>query len=111
MAIAAKNASILDAAETMRDDAVNYVKATANAAGHSAAAAETRVAHEITDLAHTVSGKLKAVGIDTDAMADAAKGEASELQRILTDELKKHPTRTIGVAAALGVFIGLMLKR
>jgi ElaB/YqjD/DUF883 family membrane-anchored ribosome-binding protein len=111
MAVAAKKASIVDTAETMRDDAVNYVKATANSAEHNAAALQNRVVRDVTDMADTVSGKLKAVAIDTDVMADLAKGEASELQRLVTEQLKNHPARTLGLVAALGVFVGLMTKR
>jgi ElaB/YqjD/DUF883 family membrane-anchored ribosome-binding protein len=111
MAVTAKKASIMEAAEAMRDDAVNYVKATANSAEHSAAALEDRVVRNVADMAGTVSGKLKAVGIDTDVMADLAKGEASELQRLVTEQLRNHPTRTLGIVAAFGVFIGLMTKR
>jgi ElaB/YqjD/DUF883 family membrane-anchored ribosome-binding protein len=111
MAVAAKKASIVDTAETMRDDAVNYVKATANSAEHNAAALQNRVVRDVTEMADTVSGKLKAVGIDTDVMADLAKGEASELQRLVTEQLKNHPARTLGLVAAFGVFVGLMTKR
>jgi ElaB/YqjD/DUF883 family membrane-anchored ribosome-binding protein len=111
MAVAAKKASIADTAETMRDDAVNYVKATANSAEHNAAALQNRVVRDVTEMADSVSGKLKAVGIDTDVMADLAKSEASELQRLVTEQLKNHPARTLGLVAAFGVFVGLMTKR
>lgn len=111
MAVAAKNASLLETAETIGDEAMNYVKATANSARNSAAAMESRVVHDVTEIADTVSGKLKSVGIDTEVMAELAKGEASELQRLVTDQLKNHPTRTLGIVAALGVFIGLMTRR
>jgi ElaB/YqjD/DUF883 family membrane-anchored ribosome-binding protein len=111
MAIAAKNASILEAAETMGNDAVNYVKAKANSAEHNAAALERRVAGDMSEMAETVSGKLKAVGIDTGVMADLAKDEAGELQRLVTEQLKNHPARTLGIVAAIGVFVGLMTKR
>jgi ElaB/YqjD/DUF883 family membrane-anchored ribosome-binding protein len=111
MAVAAKKASIMDTAESMRDDAVNYVKAKANSAEHNAAELEDRIVRGITDTAGTVSGKLKAVGIDTDVMADLAKNEASELQRLVTEQLKNHPARTLGLVAAFGIFVGLMTKR
>ena len=95
----------------MRDDAVNYVKAKASSAEHTAADVQDRVVRDVSDMAATVSGKLKAVGIDTDVMADLAKGEASELQRLVAEQLKNHPARTLGFVAAFGVFVGLMTKR
>ncbi len=63
------------------------------------------------DAVTTVSDKLKAVGVDTDAMTSAAKDQASELQRMLADELRTRPLRALGVAAAIGVFVGLMTAR
>lgn len=44
-------------------------------------------------------------------MATAARDQASELQRMLGDELKAHPMRALGIAAAVGVFVGLMTAR
>lgn len=61
--------------------------------------------------AETVARKLKSVGVDTDQMASAAKDQASELQRMLTAEIQAHPMRTLGIAAAIGVFVGLLTAR
>ncbi len=58
-----------------------------------------------------VSDKLKSVGVDTDVMVDAAKEQVSELQRILMDEMRARPMRALGVAAAVGLFVGLMTAR
>jgi ElaB/YqjD/DUF883 family membrane-anchored ribosome-binding protein len=63
------------------------------------------------DAAATVTEKLKSVGVDTDAMTSAAKEQASELQKLLMDELRTRPLRALGVAAALGVVVGLMTAR
>lgn len=63
------------------------------------------------DMASNVNQKLKSVGVDTDVMVDAAKGQATELQRLIADELKVHPLRTLGVAALVGLVAGLMVTR
>lgn len=63
------------------------------------------------DLAETVTTKLKTVGVDTDVMATAAKEHASELQRMIGDEMQRHPVRALGIAAAIGVFVGLMTAK
>ncbi|MCX7324557.1 MAG: hypothetical protein NTZ14_09025 [Hyphomicrobiales bacterium] len=63
------------------------------------------------ELAETVSTKLKTVGVDTDIMAHAARDQASELQRMIGQELQTHPMRALGIAAAVGVFVGLMTAR
>jgi ElaB/YqjD/DUF883 family membrane-anchored ribosome-binding protein len=59
----------------------------------------------------SITDKLKAVGVDAEALGEAAKDQASELQRILTDEMQRHPMRTLGIAAAVGLFIGLLTTR
>jgi ElaB/YqjD/DUF883 family membrane-anchored ribosome-binding protein len=58
-----------------------------------------------------VSGKLKSVGVDTDVMVDAAKEQVSDLQRLLMEEMRARPMRALGVAAAVGLFVGLMTAR
>ncbi len=58
-----------------------------------------------------VTTKLKSVGVDTDQMAAAARGQASELQRMLANEVQANPLRTLGIAAAVGVFVGLLTAR
>jgi ElaB/YqjD/DUF883 family membrane-anchored ribosome-binding protein len=63
------------------------------------------------ELAETVSSKLMTVGVDTDKMATLAKDQASELQRMIGDELRTHPMRALGIAAAVGVVVGLMTSR
>ena len=69
------------------------------------------VKRNASDLADTVSTKLKTVGVDTDVMATAAKDQATELQRMIAEELQAHPLRALGLAAAVGVFVGLMTSR
>ncbi len=69
------------------------------------------VSRGASDLANGVAEKLKNVGVDTDVMVSAAKDQASELQRLLGDELKARPMRALGLAAVLGVFVGLMTAR
>ncbi len=59
----------------------------------------------------TVNEKLKSVGVDTDAMASAAKDQATELQKMVAEELRARPMRALGVAAAIGVVVGLMTAR
>ena len=54
---------------------------------------------------------LKDYGVDTDVMADAAREKASGLQSMIEAEVKAHPLRALGVAAALGLFFGLMTTR
>jgi ElaB/YqjD/DUF883 family membrane-anchored ribosome-binding protein len=63
------------------------------------------------DLAGNVSAKLKDAGVDTEKMANAAKGQVSELQKLIGDELQANPMRALGVAAAVGLVVGLITAR
>ena len=63
------------------------------------------------DMAQNVSQKLKSVGVDTDVMVGAAKEHVSDLQRLIGQELQHRPYRALGIAAAVGAFVGLMMSR
>ena len=78
---------------------------------HEASELAETVKRNASDLADTVSTKLKTVGVDTDVMANAAKDQASEFQRMIGQELQAHPMRALGIAAAVGVFVGLRTAR
>ncbi len=101
------NSTTAAQAEDMKD----RVKKGAEAIEQEAAEMSESVRRNATELAETVSTKLKTVGVDTQKMATAAKDQASELQRLIGDELQAHPLRALGIAAAVGVFIGLMTSR
>jgi ElaB/YqjD/DUF883 family membrane-anchored ribosome-binding protein len=111
MAVAAKKESIQDTVGSLRDGAVKYVKDTASNVQHDAQALQDRVAHDASDVANSVTNKLKSVGIDTDVMVNMAKGEAGEIERLISEQLRNHPTRTLGIVAAIGLAVGLMSKR
>ncbi len=98
-------------AETAAENVVDGVKRTAQTVEHEASELADTVKRNASDLAETVSTKLKTVGVDTDVMANAAKDQASEFQRMIGQELQAHPMRALGIAAAVGVFVGLMTAR
>ncbi|AZO79620.1 MULTISPECIES: hypothetical protein [unclassified Bosea (in: a-proteobacteria)] len=52
------------------------------------------------------SDRLKAYGVDTDVMTEAATERASELQQIIMVEVRARPLRALGWAAAAGVVFG-----
>ena len=63
------------------------------------------------DLAATVSEKLRSVGVDTDRMVDAAKKQAGDLESMIIDEIRARPLRAVGLAAAVGLFVGFLTAR
>lgn len=52
------------------------------------------------------SDRLKAYGVDTDVMTEAATERVSELQQMIIDEIQSRPMRALGWAMAAGVVIG-----
>ena len=99
------------AADSVKDGIVDGAAAAMGAAQRSAADFQDTVTRGAGKVADSVSAKLKAAGVDTDAMVDAAKGQATELQRLIADELKARPFRALGVAAAFGLVVGLLSSR
>jgi ElaB/YqjD/DUF883 family membrane-anchored ribosome-binding protein len=93
------------------DTVKKRVKESAQTAEREASELGEDVARGASDLADSVSSKLKTVGVDTEVMANLAKDQASELQRLIGDELRARPMRALGIAAALGVVVGLMTAR
>ncbi len=85
--------------------------ATAKRVKRDADAIEASLARGAEDLAATVSEKLRAAGLDTDRMVDVAKEQASELQKLIEDEIRERPLRALGLAAAVGLFVGFLSAR
>lgn len=101
----------MDKAEAIKDDVVGRVKSGVKTAEHDASEFGETIARNASDIAENVSSKLKTVGVDTDVITNLAKEQASELQRMIGDELRAHPMRSLGIAAAVGVFVGLLTTR
>ena len=101
----------MNKAEAIKDDVVSRVKSGVKTAEHDASELGETIARNASDMAESVSSKLKTVGVDTDVMTNLAKDQASELQRLIGDELRAHPMRSLGIAAAVGVFVGLLTAR
>ena len=74
-------------------------------------ALEDTLTRSAEDIAATVTNRLRAVGVDTDRMADVAREQASELQTLIEDEIRERPLRALGLAAAIGLFVGYLSAR
>jgi ElaB/YqjD/DUF883 family membrane-anchored ribosome-binding protein len=100
-----------DNMEDLARQASESVSETVDNARGEAADLTRRVAAETAEIADAVVARLKGVGVDPDKMVSAAKDQASELQRLLADELRARPLRAIGMAAAFGLLVGLLTTR
>jgi ElaB/YqjD/DUF883 family membrane-anchored ribosome-binding protein len=106
------------AAKRVKDEVVSgaeeiagEARATAAKVKREAGAIEESLTRGAEDLVATVGEKLRSVGVDTDRMADVAKEQASELQRLIEDEIRERPLRALGLAAAVGLFVGFLSAR
>lgn len=100
-----------DGAAAAAEDAAEKATAGARKARNEAEALEDSLVRSAEELAATVSDKLRAVGVDTDKMADIAKEQAGELQRLIEQEIRERPLRALGLAAAVGLFVGFLAAR
>jgi ElaB/YqjD/DUF883 family membrane-anchored ribosome-binding protein len=99
------------AARSAKSAAKSTAKTTAKRIRSEADTIEASLQRGAEDLAASVGEKLRAAGLDTDRMVDVAKEQASELQRLIEDEIRERPLRALGLAAAVGLFVGFLSAR
>lgn len=99
------------AVQSTKDDAANKIHQATSSFKNEASNLQDSITKGATDIAQNVSERLKSVGVDTDVITSAAKDKASDLQKMLMDELQSRPMRSLGIAAAIGVLVGIMTAR
>jgi ElaB/YqjD/DUF883 family membrane-anchored ribosome-binding protein len=111
----AKDEVVAGAEDIAADAKASDAKASAQKASHrvkrETSELEASLTRSAEDLAATVTEKLRAVGVDTDKMVGVAKEQATDLQRIIVQEIQERPLRALGVAAAVGLFVGFLSAR
>ncbi|SEG44979.1 DUF883 C-terminal domain-containing protein [Bosea lathyri] len=93
------------------EDVANEARAAVRHAKREAGAFEDSITRSAEELAATVSDRLKSVGVDTDKMVDVAREQATDLQRLIAQEIQERPLRALGLAAAVGLFVGFLSAR
>lgn len=111
MAYEDKARQFADEAGSMRDQARDRLAAAGETIRDEAQKAGRSLSETATELAETASAKLRSAGVDPDHMMDAARGQASELQRMIAAEVRARPLRALGVAALVGLAFGLLTSR
>jgi len=111
MAAMQKNEGVFKSVDGLKEEAIGRASAAYDAAQREAAELQEEVTRRAAQAASTFAAKLKAAGVDTDVMVEAAKDQAGALQRYLASEVKNRPVRALGVAAALGLVVGLLSSR
>lgn len=97
--------------EAGAEDVATQARRAGARAKRQAGLLEDSLARGAEDIAATVSDRLRSVGVDTDKMVDVAKEQASELQQLIEDEIRERPLRALGLAAAVGLFVGYLSAR
>lgn len=97
--------------EAGAEDVAAQVRQASGRAKRQASALEDTLARSAEDIAATVTERLRSVGVDTDKMANLAREQASDLQQLIEDEIRERPLRALGLAAAVGLFIGYLSAR
>jgi ElaB/YqjD/DUF883 family membrane-anchored ribosome-binding protein len=98
-------------AEAGTEDVAAEVREAGGRAKRQASALEDTLTRSAEDIAATVNEKLRAVGVDTDRMVGVAKEQATELQQLIEAEIRERPLRALGLAAAVGLFVGYLSAR
>lgn len=83
----------------------------AMAAGRQAGLSRDDLVRGAEDFVASVGETLKSVGVDTDRMADVAREQATDLQQLIAKEVQERPLRALGIAAAVGLFVGFLSAR
>lgn len=81
-------------------DAEELLRATASQAGEKVAAARVKI-QESLDVAKGKLSRVSEVGVD----------KAKEAARATDDFVHEHPWKAVGVGAALGVILGMLISR
>lgn len=93
------------------EKATKQARTTTRKVRREARAVEDSVVRSAQGLAADVGERLRSVGVDTDRVADVAREQVSDLQRIVEDEIRERPLRALGLAAAVGLFVGFLSAR
>jgi len=97
--------------EAGAEDVAAEMQEAGSRARRQASALEDTLTRSAEEIAANVTDRLRAVGVDTDKMVDVAKEQATELQKLIEDEIRERPLRALGLAAAVGLFVGYLSAR
>jgi ElaB/YqjD/DUF883 family membrane-anchored ribosome-binding protein len=93
------------------EDSVADMTTVANDMRKDFDAFSATVTQSAQDAIASVSDRMKAAGFDPDVFAKAAQNKAVRIQDAVADELQARPLRTLGIAAAVGLMVGLLSTR
>lgn len=108
---AASAKRVKDEAAAAGDNAAAEARRVSATARREAGAVEDSLSRGAEDLVATVGERLRSAGVDTDRMVEVAREQATDLQHLIEEEIRERPLRALGLAAAVGLFVGFLSAR
>ena len=102
---------VKDEVASAADTAASKVRATGEEIKRQAGDIEASLTRGAEDVAAGVNATLRSVGVDTDRLNEVAREQAGDLQRMIVQEIQERPMRALGLAAAIGLFVGFLAAR
>lgn len=109
---------IRERSEAIRDDIASAAEAasartgqTADDVGAKASAATEAALREINNLVDSLTERVKALGVDTNALSDKARASASAVEKTIMREVTDRPLRAFAVAGLIGLAIGALSRK
>jgi ElaB/YqjD/DUF883 family membrane-anchored ribosome-binding protein len=110
--------SIFKDAEAVRDDLAEKAsglvargeKAIHNAENKAGEVSDAAL-EEISSLIAMLNDKIKAIGVNTELLADTAKEKAVSLEKSIVAELTERPLRSLALAALAGLALGILTRK
>ncbi|OYU50472.1 MAG: hypothetical protein CFE31_02645 [Rhizobiales bacterium PAR1] len=100
-------ASVETAKHALTDSLANGMDVVRTEADHLKA----KASQGADDATAAVTKGIKNAGEEADIILEAAKQQAAALQKLMAEELRTHPLRALGIAAAIGLVAGYVTSR
>lgn len=111
MAHTNRTQKVIDSVDSASNSARETISDTASDVRENIAEMGASVSRTTQDALTNVSQRMRDVGVDPDALAETARKQASKLQEAVEEELRERPVRTLAIAAAVGLVVGMMTTR
>lgn len=102
---------VKDEAISRASDAADRVSEAVDSLQKEAGDLSKIVKKSAAEIADELTKKLREAGVDTDQLVITAKDQYSDFEKRLIDEVRERPLRALGVAALVGVAVGLLTSR
>lgn len=66
---------------------------------------------EISTMLTALNEKVKAMGIDAEALAESARDKAVSVEKSISRELVERPIRSLAIATLIGVALGVFTRK